>query len=349
MKRFSVAALALVTLGAAACASTTPSAPPVSAASPGGGGAARSPSPAAAAPGDAKLATLDAMTAAAASKDARAIAALFAEDAQIERYGGRSLHGRTEIEEALRAEMAPAAEVRVAFGRVWIQGDVLVAEETYNATLPAGSKAKAVGTTSLDVFWFDAQGRIAREHDYVNQAAVNGQMEADGHAPPVPPLPASREVHLSRAAQPDASQVAWTNDYETACSTNDARELAFMDDGITWDCALGFEGHSKADMVPVLAHWRTALPDMKSEATQVITADDFVIVEEELTGTHSGKLGPFEASGRHVDWHWAEVWQVKNGKIARGWSYANWLEAAPQLTGKPNEAPAQPAPCSIGG
>jgi uncharacterized protein (TIGR02246 family) len=333
-----IVSIAVSTLAACAGSNAAPHAPAVSAASPAQPTAVAGAS-------DRRLATLDAIVAAAAQKDAHGIAALYADGAVVERFGGRTLHGRDEIETAVRAEMAPAASVRAAFGRVWLQGDLAVAEAVYQASLPPGGKVAQIGATELDFMWFDAQGRIVKEHDYVNQTGVAMQMRAMPGAPDVPQIPASREVHVAAAPAPDAATVAWTNAYEKANSTDAPSTLAYFDDGLSWSCTLGFTGHSKAEFTPKLEEWFAAFPDMTWTPTTIVAADDFVVVEETMSGTQKGKLGPFEATGRHVDWHWAEVWQTKNGKVTSGWSYANFDEALPQI-GAPSIA-VEGTPCSI--
>jgi hypothetical protein len=59
--------------------------------------------------------------------------------------------------------------------------------------------------------------------------------------------------------------------------------------------------------------------------------EDYVIVEELLNATQDGDLGSFKASHRPVQWHWLEIWQVKDAKITHGWSWANFEELRPQI------------------
>jgi uncharacterized protein (TIGR02246 family) len=343
MKTTCLPSLCLCVLASAACTaqSVQPGAPLTAAA------AASAPVVPGRSQRDQQLATLDAMRAADEAKDARALAALYAEDATVTRFGGRSLRGRAEIEDALRGMMAPAAAVRSGFGRVWLKGDVAIAEETFNATVPGGTPAPSIGTTMLEVMWFDAQGRIRQEHDYLNQSTLDAQARGELEQHPVPPIPLSTEVHVGVDSPADAKTIAWAKEYEAAASRSDEGALAGMDDHVSWRCVLGFSGESKDDMAHALAGWRTAFPDQRSDVENAWPIEDFIVVEYTFTATHKGKFAVFEPTNHPIVWHWAEVWQMKDGRIARGWSYTNFKEVRAQLGGKPLSAPASKPACSI--
>ncbi len=343
MKTTSLSSLSAFVLASAACAaqSVHPT-PPLTAA------AAATPP---AAPGrsmrDLQLATLDAMRAADEAKDARALAALYTEDAAIVRFGGRSLRGHADIEDGFRGMMAPAAAVRSGFGRVWLKNDVAIVEETFNATLPGGSTSPALGTTLLEVMWFDGQGRIRQEHDYLNQSTLDAQARGELEQHPVPPIPLSTELHVGADSSADAKTIAWAKDFEVASGHSDDAALAGMDDHVSWRCVLGFSGDSKDDMAKALAHWRTAFPEQEIDVQNAWPVEDYVVVEYTFSATQKGKFAVFEPTNRPVVWHWAEVWQMKDGRIARGWSYTNFKEVRAQLGGKPESGPASKPACSI--
>jgi predicted ester cyclase len=119
-----------------------------------------------------------------------------------------------------------------------------------------------------------------------------------------------------------------------------------MDEHLGWRCNLGFTGDSRAQMEKVLVRWRAAFPEQDVKADSVFAVGDFVIVEETLRAKHEGKFGPFAPTGHTITWHMAEIWEMHGDKIARGWSYANFREALPQLGGE-DERPATKPPCSV--
>ncbi len=64
----------------------------------------------------------------------------------------------------------------------------------------------------------------------------------------------------------------------------------------------------------------TALPDARTELTNVVAADEWVFSEHIGRGTHSGPLvgpsGEIPPTGRPVELHIGEVYRIKDGKIA---------------------------------
>ncbi len=236
--------------------------------------------------------------------------------------------------------------MRATPARIWLKGDVAIADWHFRAALAQPARAREVGTTELAILWFAPDGRVREEHDYMNQGTLDMQADGEEHAPAPPDVPATSDVHDGPAD--DARAVAWTHRYEDACSNDDAAAISMMDEHITWRCTLGFQAESREPFPGVLAHWRAAFPDMHWTADHVWPVEDFVVVEETMTGTHKGKLGPFDGSGRPVTWHWAEVWQLKDGRIAHGWSYASFRELRAQVQPSSEPAPAARAdvPCS---
>jgi ketosteroid isomerase-like protein len=292
-----------------------------------------------------QLAALDAIEHAENARDAHAATAPYADDAVVDLVGGRTLRGHAAIEGYLKEQMVPAAKLQVAFGRVWLKGDVAIVEGTFHAT-PAAAPDLTIGANTLSVLTFDRAGKVAHERHYQNQGTLDAQMDREKDAPPVPPLPATREVYAGDSPD-DTARVAWAHGVEAAYTESDDKLLAAMDDRVTWRCNLGFNGNSKAEFAAPLARYRVAFPDLTQVADRVWPVEDFVIVEETLKATQKGKFGPFAASGRPIVWRWAEIWHVKDGKIARGWSYANFREVLPQLTGEPPKASKAKPPCSI--
>jgi len=320
---------ALLAASVFACTTSSPGAPP-------------SASAAAMPARDPKLAAIDSMRAAIQAKDAHAVAALYAEDAVVEPVGGKAQQGRAAIEAALHAQMDPAESIRLAFPRVWIKGDLAVVETVFHAKHPAASGLHDVGGTEISTMWFDRDGHITRERSYSEEASLESQAEGDADAEPIPEIPTTTEVHVAGDTTHDAERIAWAKDVEAKNSASDESNLATIADTFTWDCALGFHSSSRDALAKTLGRWRAHFPDEKWVATNVWPVEDYLIVEELFTGTHEGDMGPFKASHHPVQWHWLEIWQTKDAKIAHGWSWANFNELRPQIELQP-EAKRKPA------
>jgi predicted ester cyclase/ketosteroid isomerase-like protein len=263
--------------------------------------------------------------------DAHALAALYTSDATVEVIGGPTLHGAREVEKYVRDAIEHESQPRVGFGRVWLTANVAIAEMQLAMKAPAGAKTQALGATALSILSFAPDGRIQTEHYYLNEGTFERQASGDPHALAVPAIPTSTEVHVAGDPR-EANLASFATDYMAANSRGDADVLALIDDKVSWTCMLGVSVQSKAELAGPLKHFRDGFPDGKWTATNAWVVEDYVIVEEKLSGTHKGKFASYEPSGRAMSWRWAEILQVKNGRIARAWSYTNFNDVVPYLT-----------------
>ncbi|HEX2865846.1 MAG TPA: ester cyclase [Ignavibacteriales bacterium] len=75
----------------------------------------------------------------------------------------------------------------------------------------------------------------------------------------------------------------------------------------------------------LLQNWNTAFPDSKIEIKNISAGEDFAVCEFRGTGTHKGTLrtpdGDIEATGKHADVPFCDVYRLKNGKIVSSSSY----------------------------
>jgi len=92
----------------------------------------------------------------------------------------------------------------------------------------------------------------------------------------------------------------------------------FSDEGYMLDMASGtkFRGKAIGDSIASLA---SAFPDVHREIFKVHVADNVVIVELAIRGTHTGELklpsGALAPTGKKIDFPSCDVFHVENGKI----------------------------------
>lgn len=96
----------------------------------------------------------------------------------------------------------------------------------------------------------------------------------------------------------------------------------------------------------------TAFPDAKFEITKAVAIGDYAIVESTLKATQKGALGSIAATKKPIAVHLVDIFKIKDGKVARAWTYQNSLEMQQQLglfsvtagnVPASQEAPAAPA------
>jgi steroid delta-isomerase-like uncharacterized protein len=92
----------------------------------------------------------------------------------------------------------------------------------------------------------------------------------------------------------------------------------------------------------VLESFWTALPDVKISSENEIAAEDTVVTEGVLSGTHTGVFqtpqGEIPASGNRVELRYVSVKKIREGKVAHENLYFDQLEFLQQLGALPPRA-----------
>ena len=92
----------------------------------------------------------------------------------------------------------------------------------------------------------------------------------------------------------------------------------FPHDGYMWDMASGmkFRGQAIGDSIAGLAR---AFPDVHRELLSIYVAENVVIVEVAIRGTHNGELrlpsGTLAPTGKVIDVPSCDVYNLENGKV----------------------------------
>lgn len=85
------------------------------------------------------------------------------------------------------------------------------------------------------------------------------------------------------------------------------------------DVALGMSWHGKEGWREWLAAWTVSLPDAMTHVDSITIQGDRVVTEHTGGGTHTGPLqtpgGTIPATGKSVQLRFAEVFEMRDGKI----------------------------------
>lgn len=83
------------------------------------------------------------------------------------------------------------------------------------------------------------------------------------------------------------------------------------------------------------AFWIGAFPDGRVEITNLVAAEDGVVVEYTGRGTNTGPImgpeGEIPPTGRSVEMRFCDVWDFSNGTLAGGRSYFDMASLMAQL------------------
>lgn len=293
------------------------------------------------------------------SHDAKKFASIYADGAVIKVAGANEVTGRPAIEANMQEWFTTFTKIKLGFSRVWTNGNVVVLEWVINGTHSGqlfGVKGteQPIGHNGLSIVWFDDDGKVKEEHRYGELGVVMTQIGATKEKPrPIPTVPATAELTEGQEADTAKAQASAKAAHAALVSNKPEDFGSLVTDDVEYDGILSINTvKGKKDAGGLFTTLRTAFPDMAFKDEKVWGFGDYAIVEYTMTGTQKGKLGTFAASKRPVNVHLVDVYKMKDGKIARGWTYQNSLELMGQINEvkvpmvtppKTSAAPAKPA------
>ncbi|HEY5242780.1 MAG TPA: ester cyclase, partial [Polyangiaceae bacterium] len=273
--------------------------------------------------------------------DAAKMATALSDDVAVYDYGSGEEHGKAEFQTGMTQLFNWFSDAKFATNRVWIKGNVVIAEMTWAGTMTGdvmGMKAtqKPVGQMRLHVYWFNDDGLIKELHEYADEAGLLAQMQGKKGAPPVPTLPTNPpEMHVAPASAEPDKLADWAKSTDDGFNKDDVKSVLgeMADDADYWlSVEPGPAAKGIKELKRGLESWFKTFPDQKWTATNAWGIDGFGIVEHTMTGTFKGPFGPVRPTGKKVTaWHNIDIMQpTADGKIQHGWGYANALEMMEQ-------------------
>lgn len=286
---------------------------------------------------DVQRKTIGAIEEALNAHDGKKLAELYAPDAMTggpTPDGWREVKAREAMEKSHSELFAGFPDFKLATARVIQKGDVVSHEWQATGTHKGdfrGTKAsgKTMSLRGLSVYVIGDDGLIKNEHNYFDHNTVRIQIgAAQGKARALGPAGAAEWIV---AKGDDDKNAALAQKYLDSIA-NEKDMLALLRDDVVQisysepDDKKGKDA-AKADM----QMWLKAFPDAKASATRIVTVGDYVVIEAAYSGTHKGPLGPLKATNKPVTAHGVDVLLVKDGKVAKSWSYMSMLELMGQL------------------
>lgn len=103
------------------------------------------------------------------------------------------------------------------------------------------------------------------------------------------------------------------------------------------DALPGPEGQKK-----IADDFRAAFPDLRVVVDLIVGEDEYVVGRWTATGTHSGRWGGNEPTGRLATFSAVNIYRFRDGKVVEIWNHRDDLGLAEQV-GAPIYAGARPA------
>jgi steroid delta-isomerase-like uncharacterized protein len=91
----------------------------------------------------------------------------------------------------------------------------------------------------------------------------------------------------------------------------------------------------------IAADFRGAFPDLRFEVEMIVAEDELVAARWTASGTHGGRWGTLEPTGRRATFSGVNIFRFENGKVVELWNHRDDLGLMEQL-GAPIYAGAKP-------
>jgi steroid delta-isomerase-like uncharacterized protein len=276
------------------------------------------------------------------ARDAKKLSSFYTPNAVQKVAGAPSdMTGPEQIQAGYQKLFDAFKDFKSAGNRIFKKDDVVIVEWAFTGTHTGdlwGMKAteKPVGANGVDLFWFDKDSGLIKEHHiYYDGATILSQIGVSKQkARPIPTLSSSMPTPIESKSTPEETKNLDTSKAMIGAmeSKKEADFLAPLADTVEYDdYTMPQTMKGKADAKKFFKEMTTAFPDTKFNVLNSWAFGDFVVVESHMTGTNKGAFMGMPATKKTVSMNAVDVYQFKDGKIVHGWSYSNGAEFAQQM------------------
>ena len=291
--------------------------------------------------------TLEGFSAAMNAHDAKKMASFYTEDAKLWMPGPPGMpptKGREAIAANFQKMFDAFSNFKTGASRVFVASkeNVIVVEWAYSAKHSGemhGIKAteKEVGSAGAEVDWFSPEGLIIEQHVFYDMGTTMNQIGAMKPAQktrPIPSIPTGMPQIAASTGSPDETKnidlvKAMNGAFETK---KEADFLGPIADNAEYDDMTQAETmKGKAPAKKWFGDATKAFPDSKIKTEQVWAFGDIVVAEATWTGTHKDTFMGIKPTQKKIEVHNLDIFQFKDGKLVKGWTYGNSTEMMGQL------------------
>lgn len=145
-------------------------------------------------------------------------------------------------------------------------------------------------------------------------------------------LPVPRHIAVAGDTQQTDASILAARRYAAFWNTGDpayaktALAPSFNDPTLPAGRAQGFAGPLQASLA-----FRTAVPDLSAEISDMVVAGDRVAVHLRLKGHFTGRFGDVAGKGQVIDFQAFDLYRVQGGQIAENWHLEDNLGLLQQM------------------
>lgn len=292
--------------------------------------------------------------------DAKKLSGFYTDGAIVKQAGApQETSGKEAIAQSYAKLFEAFPDFKSGASRVFVKGDQVAVEWAFNGTHKGdlyGMKAteKPVGCNGVDMNWFTPEGLVKEQHVYFDLGTILSQTGVSKQkARAIPSLPSKPEVIMSNNGPEEAKNIEAAKAMTAALDAKkEADFVGALADNVEYDDytqPAGMKG--KADGKKFFKEMTTGFPDAKRTPGNVMAVNDYVIMEGTMEGTHKGSFFGIAPTKKTVNVKSLSIFQFKDGKMVKGWTYANGADFAMQLglMPKPGGAPAGKDKAAVGG
>ena len=146
------------------------------------------------------------------------------------------------------------------------------------------------------------------------------------------PVGCSRQGNMSDSDHVSIDMDQWIKDLDAAWASHEMEKILpfFTEECIYEDVASGEVFHGEEELRGMIKGYFEAFPDLRTE-TKCFSSGNKVCMEWIMTGTHSGRFGDFEPTGRNFSIRGVSLSELENGKIKRNADYYDSASLMRQL------------------
>lgn len=282
--------------------------------------------------------------------DAKAIAALYAEESVFVERGDFVSAGSGSVESNYQTFFDAFPDTKTAITRSWHWGDMALFEYVEGGTNTGTHRAhkqptgKRFGYVGASILRFKPDGRIRQDETFSDELTREVQV---GWAPgalsklPVRPLievPAASDAwEVHKVTETDASQAkanAARNSLYTKFALKSEKDFlaALTDDAVLSPYDDPKDAKGKKEAGALFKDWTTTFAESVIDAKDGWTVDGHVVLVGTYSGKHVGAWGPIKPTNKTFKAHFLDIAKLgKDDKIERLWSYANNYELLKHL------------------
>ncbi len=291
---------------------------------------------------DMQTASIKAVTDALNGHDPAKYASVFAPDGVVKQGGVPDITGRDAIAADIKNLFTAFPDLKFAFSRAMWKGNMGVSTWEWNGTDTGGFMGakptnRPVGVSGATVAIYNDDGLIKELHIYDDQANVMQQLDpkAKKGSFRAPPTLATQIETVSAGGPAEDKNLAAGKAMYQLLDDHKVKDLCAgmaSNDAPIDDYSMPVSFKGTKGCADYIGSFVKAMPDFKTQplANQVAIGPDLV-TEGVSQGTHKGPFGPFKATGKPLALHFLDIVQLKDGKVAHLWSYANGVELLTQL------------------